>query len=141
MKTAEKDLKNIRKILNNSVKEFSQSIGISEEELIQIENEERKLTNRELYTICSVLLNTIDTLLSSKNDLNEINDIEYRQRIENKKTFILKIITEFISNYHPMNQENNKLNNGTTTIIKENELINPKDTRKKMKKVLKQLNK
>ena len=34
-----------------------------------------------------------------------------------------------------------KQNKGTISVIKENELINPKDTRRKMKKVLKKLNK
>lgn len=139
MRTAEKDLKNIRKVLNYSIEDFSESIGIEEEQLRLIEIEERKLNNAELYRICSILLNTIDSLLSTENDI-EIKDISVKKRVDERKNFILKMITEYISNYHPMNKDY-KQNIGTISVIKENELINPKDTRRKMKKVLKKLNK
>lgn len=141
MKTAEKDLKNIRKVLNYNIEDFADCIGISKEDLILIEKEERKLANKELYTISSVLLNTIDNLLSTKNDLSYITDIEHKKRIESKKIFIMKLITDYIGNYNPANQDNFNFNKGTTTVIKDNELINPKDSRKKMKKVLRELNK
>ena len=43
LRTPEKDLKNIRMFLGNSIKEFSRSVGISEEDLINIEKGKRKL--------------------------------------------------------------------------------------------------
>lgn len=139
MRTAEKDLKNIRKVLNYSIEDFSESIGIEEEQLRLIESDERKLTNSELYRICSILLNTVDSLLSSENDI-EIEDVSIRKRVNDRKQFVFKMMTEYISIYHPMNKDY-KQNIGTISVINENELINPKDTRRKMKKVLKKLNK
>ena len=62
-RTAEKDLKNIRKFLGNSIKDFSESIGISQKELIAIEEGKRKLTKSELSRICSVIMNTVVILV------------------------------------------------------------------------------
>ncbi|MBQ3420524.1 MAG: helix-turn-helix transcriptional regulator [Romboutsia sp.] len=132
MKTAEKDLRNIRKVLNNNLKDFSESIGISEEELIKIEKGERKLTTKELYTICSVLLNTIDTIINPRNDINIVGDEDYKKRIEIKRTFILKMMTDFIGDYHPMNKENRELT-GMVTVVKGNE---PIDTKRRSKKLI-----
>ena len=71
MKTPERDLKNIRIILKSKIPEFAKSIAMSEEDLIKIENGERKLSNTELYVICSLLLNIMDSILSPRNDSKE----------------------------------------------------------------------
>ena len=105
MRNAETDLKNIRKVLKIHIEDFSKSIGMDKEQLIKVEAGERKFTDKEICIICTVLLNTIDELLGFKNDLTNIKDLNHRQRIENKRNFIVKLIVYYISNYIPMNIE------------------------------------
>lgn len=110
MRTAERDLKNIRKVLKSNISEFAKSIAISEEELIKIEEGNRKLTGSELYIICSLLLNVIDSIVSPKNDAKMNNIEENKERIEAKKTFILKMLSDYIITYNPVNKEKEDIN-------------------------------
>ena len=105
MRTPEKDLKNIRIILKSKIPEFAKSIAMSEEELIKIENGERKLSNTELYVICSLLLNIMDSIVSPRNDSKEKITEEDKIRIENNRFFILNILADYIANYNPANKD------------------------------------
>ena len=105
MKTPERDLKNIRIVLKSKIPEFAKSIAISEEELIKIENGERTLTDSELYIICSLLLNIMDSMVSSKNSIKQQLDEEAKIRLERNKTLIFRMLSDFILDYNPINKE------------------------------------
>ena len=104
---AEKELKNIRKMLKISKKDFADIICIGEEELNKIENEERKLNDDEIINICNVLFNIVNDILSiKKHDINTLN-IESQKRFEVKRDFIVKYISAYIANYQPVEKEIN----------------------------------
>ena len=106
LKTPEKDLKNIRIFLGNSIKEFSRSVGISEEDLINIEKGKRKLTEAELSCICSVIMNTI-VILVGDNVNNKIAsyDDSKKEQITSNRNIIIKALTNFINLYNPANKK------------------------------------
>lgn len=122
-RSAEKDLKNIRKLLGNSTKEFANRLGMSEIELKKYEKEEKQLTDGQLIVICSIILNTIEKL-TSITTTNQINNSNDREKVDNTRKVIIQKLSEYVSKHHPFNHQNNQVLNGKVSIIKADEPIN-----------------
>ena len=135
IENAEKELKNIRIILGNNIKQFSSSIGISEEKLKKIETGKEKLTQTELYCICSVIMNTIG-LLTSDIMNNEISNSTNKDQVQSNRDIIVKRLAKFIHDYNPANQNSreNTTNNEKVSYVGATEAINPNDKRLSRKK-------
>lgn len=122
-RSPEKDLKNIRKLLGNSTKEFADRLGMSESDLKKYEQEEKQLTDGQLIVICSIILNTIEKL-TSINTTNQINNSIDREKVNNTRKLIIQKLSEYVSKHHPFNHQNNQVLNGEVSVIKDDEPIN-----------------
>ena len=133
-RTAEKDLKNIRKFLGNSIKDFSESIGISQKELIAIEEGKRKLTKSELSRICSVIMNTVVILVGdNRNDKIANFDDGKQSQIVSNRSIIIKALTNFVNLYNPVNKDKETTINNEevkVTYVQNDEPIDPKRYRR-----------
>lgn len=130
IENAERELKNIRTILGNNIKQFSSSIGISEERLKEIETGKAKLTQTELYRICSVIMNTIGVITSDRVN-NEISNSTNKDRVQSNRDIIVKRLAKFIHDYNPANQNGQRITTNVEKVsyVGATEAINPKDSR------------
>ena len=122
---AEKELKNIRKMLKISKKDFANLICFSEDELLKVESKDRKLNDDEINKICNVLLNVVNGILSPKNDDINTLSIESQKRFELKRDFIVKYISAYIANYQPIEKEKN-FNDKKVRVLKKTNSVDSK---------------
>lgn len=127
-KTAERELANIRRMLNNSQRKFAAAIGMEETTLNAIELGNRKLTKQELIIISSLFIQTIN-VLTMEGTNNQIADANKRKEADIKRNIIIKKLSAFISTYNPLNPEVDKKLKGNVSYVEADEPITPGDRR------------
>lgn len=127
-----KDIKNIRGMLGKSSSEFADMIGLSKEEVKLLEQGDLELTQSQLLIICSIFLNTINSLTSIRYE--QFNSEIKKNRMDTNIKLITNKLSEFIRKYNPLNeQQDTKLRKNVSVIRPTEPISSVKKTKTKIK--------
>ena len=127
-----KDIKNIRGMLGKSSSEFADMIGLSKEEVKLLEQGDLELTQSQLLIICSIFLNTINSLTSIRYE--QFNSEIKKNRMDTNIKLITNKLSEFIRKYNPLNeQQDTKLRKNVSVIRPTEPISSVEKTKTKIK--------